>query len=58
MRKHSRATPPPKKTDRFSDFFRNASPKEKIKVFKKAAKKANQDQRAVFKRAKIKLSAA
>ena len=30
---------------RFADFFINASEKEKLKVFKQAAKQANEDQR-------------
>ena len=32
-------------TDSFADFFLNASDKEKIEVFEKAAKKANEEQR-------------
>lgn len=38
--------------DTFSDFFRNASKEEQIKVFKEAARRANEDQRKLFNQAK------
>lgn len=37
----------------FSVFFHNASSKKKFNLFSKVAKKANQDQRDVVKRAKL-----
>ena len=44
-----------KKTDGFADFFRNASPEEKKRVFTEAARRANEDQRELFKRSGLKL---
>jgi hypothetical protein len=38
-----------KHTDGFADFFLYASDKEKIKVFEKAARQANEDQRKLIK---------
>ena len=38
------------KPGRFSDFFLHASEKEKEKIFKEAARKANEEQREVFMR--------
>lgn len=39
---------------RFSDFFLHASEKEKEKVFKEAARKANEEQREVFRQSRLK----
>ncbi len=47
-RKHEPVT-----TDRFADFFYSASEKEKQRVFRKAARQANEDQRKVFEQAKL-----
>lgn len=41
-----------KKSGSFSAFFLHASEIEKKKVFTEAAKRANEDQRALLKRAK------
>lgn len=48
----------PKKRDSFSKFFLDATEEEKMMVFTKVAKKANKDQRALIKRAKLKLRGA
>jgi len=37
------------KYNSFSDFMLNASEKEKKRIFKKAAKRANKDQRKIIK---------
>ncbi|HLB51207.1 MAG TPA: hypothetical protein VJL38_03465 [Patescibacteria group bacterium] len=42
---------------RFSEFFLHASEKEKEKVFKEVARKANEEQREVFMRANLKTKA-
>ncbi|HEX9502978.1 MAG TPA: hypothetical protein VF974_01485 [Patescibacteria group bacterium] len=39
-------------TDRFADFFREASTQEKEEVFREAAKRANEDQRAILQDSK------
>ena len=39
--------------DRFADFFLASSTEEKQQVFRKAAQQANQDQREVFRKAKL-----
>lgn len=44
-----------KHLDSFSSFFLHASEEERIKVFTKAAKAANKDQRDLVKRANLKL---
>ncbi|OGE83124.1 hypothetical protein A2627_00275 [Candidatus Woesebacteria bacterium RIFCSPHIGHO2_01_FULL_39_28] len=50
-----------KKTDeqdesgRFSDFFQNASAAQKEKVFREAARRANEDQRALLKKSELEL---
>ena len=38
------------RSGRFSEFFLHASEKEKEKIFKEAARKANEEQREVFTR--------
>lgn len=38
-----------KETGLFADFFRNASPKEQVKVLTEAAKLANKDQRKLMR---------
>lgn len=43
-------------SDSFSNFFTHASDREKKRVFTEAAKRANEDQRALFDRAKLKLN--
>jgi len=40
---------------RFSDFFKNASAEQKEKVFREAAERANQDQRALLKKSEPEL---
>lgn len=40
----------------FSNFFTHASDREKKRVFTEAARRANEDQRALFDRAKLKLN--
>jgi histone H3/H4 len=40
---------PKKKNGSFADFFLNAPEKEKLRVFKEAAKRANEDQRKTVK---------
>ena len=42
------------KSGRFSDFFLNASESKKEKVFKEAARRANEEQREVFERSRLK----
>ncbi len=42
-------------TGGFSDFFRRAPIREKKAVFRKAAEKANEDQRRLFKQAQSKI---
>lgn len=44
----------PKEYNGVADFLLNASNKEKIKAFKQAAEKANEDQRRIMDAAKIK----
>lgn len=39
-----------KKTGSFADFFLHASEKEKIRVFKDVAKRANEDQRILVEK--------
>lgn len=41
------------KEDRFADFFQHSLDQEKQRVFRRAAQRANQDQRAVFKKATL-----
>ena len=38
-----------KETGNFAEFFRNASPKEQVKVLTEAAKLANEDQRKLMR---------
>lgn len=45
------------KLGHFSDFFLNASTKQKKRVVKEAARKANEDQREVFFKSQIKSNA-
>jgi len=42
-----------KKVDNISDFFLNASPEEKKKVFMEAARRSNEDQRETLRRANL-----
>lgn len=41
-------------TGRFSDFFLHASEKDKERVFKEAARRANKEQRELFERSRLK----
>lgn len=45
------------KTASFSEFFLHASEDQKHKVLKEAAQKANEDQREVFLKSKLKMKA-
>lgn len=45
-----------KRTGRFSDFFRHASLEEQKKVVTEAARKANEDQRKVFRQAEAEMN--
>lgn len=51
-----RNTKKKKGDDSFSNFFTNASDNEKKRVFTEAARMANEDRRALFDRAKLKLN--
>ena len=42
------------KPGRFSDFFLHASEKEKEEILREAARKANEEQREVFMRSRLK----
>lgn len=46
-------TPKPLKSTPFSDFFRNASSREKNKVYGDVLKRATERQQAVIKRAEL-----
>lgn len=49
-----RSKPTSKEYSGVADFMINASMEEKISVFRKAAQKANEDQRQILKKAKSK----
>lgn len=53
MQKSSKKENKPK-SSKFSDFFRYASEEQKIKVFTEAARRANEDQREVYRKAQLK----
>jgi len=40
--------PPTTENGQFAEFFKNATPKEKIKAFTRAAQLANEDQRKLL----------
>lgn len=43
-----------REASRFSDFFLHASEKDKERVFREAARRANEEQREVFERSRLK----
>lgn len=47
-------TKQPEKHHGFADFFLHASEEEKIKVLTEAARRANEEQREVFRKAQLK----
>lgn len=53
MKTIKRTTGKSDKADGFADFFREASPKEKERVFREAAERANEDQRATFEQSNL-----
>lgn len=54
-RYHSSKTRERSTSDSFSEFFHHATPKEKMRVFKEAARKANKDQRKLVKKIILRL---
>lgn len=49
-----RKTKEAEKSGKFSDFFLHAPEKEKERVFREAARRANEEQREIFERARLK----
>jgi len=49
-----RKTEKPEKSGKFSDFFLHAPENKKEEVFKETARRANEEQREVFERSRLK----
>ena len=52
-----RKKPAIQKSSRFSEFFWHASEEEKDRVFKEAARRANEEQRRIFEESRLKARA-
>lgn len=50
----SKKTKEIREASKFSDFFLHAPEREKERVFKEAARRANEERREVFERARLK----
>ena len=55
MGKLLKKAPKSAESGKFSDFFRHASEEKKREVFIEVARRANKDQREVFRKAQLKI---
>lgn len=55
--KKTEKTEKTEKSGRFSDFFLHASESKKEEIFKEAARRANEQQREIFERSRLKVKA-